>query len=202
SEEPDFASPASSGNGLWQTGVASLRAWAPVLVPVWITGSVLWFVLTGLRIRRFQRLLRFAEPAPVGLQDQTRRLSAQLSLGSCPQVFLIPGPVAPLVWAVGSPARLFFPSALLNRLDENGRATLIAHELAHLRRRDHWVRWLELIALGLYWWLPLVWWARQRLQAAEEECCDAWVVGELPAAARAYASALLETIAFLSRMQP
>src|SRR5207302_4488114 len=50
-----------------------------------------------------------------------------------------------------------------------------------------------------FWWYPLAWWARTRLQAAEEECCDAWVVEELPA--RAYATAIVEAVDFLSAEQ-
>jgi hypothetical protein len=45
----------------------------------------------------------------------------------------------------------------------------------------------------------VAWWARRELREAEEECCDAWVVWALPAAAPAYAAALVETAAFLSR---
>ena len=28
----------------------------------------------------------------------------------------------------------------------------------------------------LFWWHPVVWWARREIEAAEEACCDAWVV--------------------------
>src|SRR5262249_21456549 len=91
---------------------------------------------------------------------------------------------------------------LWNRLGEDERATLLAHELAHLRRRDHWVRGLELLATGLYWWNPVVWWARRELRAAEEECCDAWVVWTLPESARAYARALVSPVAYLCEARP
>src|SRR5262249_49103398 len=67
-----------------------------------------------------------------------------------------------------------------------------------LRRRDHWVRLVELAATGLYWWHPVVWWARRELHEAEEQCCDAWVVAVLRGAGRAYALALLEAVAFFS----
>jgi hypothetical protein len=90
------------------------------------------------------------------------------------------------------------PAGLLDRLDEEQRQALLVHELAHWRRRDHWVRWLELVALGLYWWCPLVWWARRQMQEAEEECCDAWVVWLMPRAARSYALALVETLDFMA----
>jgi hypothetical protein len=67
-----------------------------------------------------------------------------------------------------------------------------------LRRRDHWVRLPEVLASVLYWWCPLTWYARRRLREAEELCCDAWVVWALPGAGRDYASALLETVEFVS----
>jgi hypothetical protein len=78
------------------------------------------------------------------------------------------------------------------------RQALLAHELAHLLRRDHWVRYLEFLCMGLFWWHPVVWLARRALREAEEQCCDAWVVATLPQSGRAYALALVETLDFLS----
>jgi len=68
---------------------------------------------------------------------------------------------------------------------------VLAHELAHLCRRDHWVRVLELVVSVLYWWNPLIWWVRRRLHAAEEQCCDAWVAWVYPDRSHAYAQSLL-----------
>jgi WD40 repeat protein/beta-lactamase regulating signal transducer with metallopeptidase domain len=178
------------------------RLWLRVLCGVWLTGAVGWFVLAGLRVRRFALLLRHAAPAPRWLSAEAQTLATRMGLRRCPRVWLVPGSIAPLVWAPRFQAHLFFPVRLLARLNDEGRLTLLAHELAHVRRRDHWVRWLEVVSLGLYWWLPVVWWARRELQAAEEECCDAWVVGELPASARSYACAILETVDFLAEQQP
>jgi hypothetical protein len=102
------------------------------------------------------------------------------------------------VWAAGGAARLLVPAELLGQLSHEGGNTLLAHELAHVKRRDHWVRWLEVLVLGLYWWHPAVWYARRELREAEEQCCDAWVVATLPGAGRAYATALVDTLDFLS----
>jgi hypothetical protein len=107
-----------------------------------------------------------------------------------------------MIWPVGARSRLLVPAGLLDRLSGEERATLLVHELAHLRRRDHWVRALELVVTGLYWWHPVVWWARREIQEAEEQCCDAWVVWALPAAGRTYASALMETVDFLAEARP
>ena len=44
---------------------------------------------------------------------------------------------------------MLFPVRLLDQLDREEMETLLVHELAHLARRDHWVRWLEVLASGL-----------------------------------------------------
>ena len=102
-----------------------------------------------------------------------------------------------MLWAVGGLPRLLVP-ADFSLSGEEQLDTLLVHELAHLRRRDHWVRVLEFVVMGLYWWHPVVWYARRELREAEEQCCDAWVVSTLPDAGRTYASALLDTLDFLS----
>jgi hypothetical protein len=103
-----------------------------------------------------------------------------------------------MLWSLGGRPRLIVPEELWTSCDDRQRATLLTHELAHLRRRDHWVRGLELLVTGLYWWLPTVWLARRALREAEEQSCDAWVVWALPDAVRTYAETLLQTVDFLS----
>ncbi len=84
------------------------------------------------------------------------------------------------------------PSSLLKTLDLIAGAAILAHELAHLRRRDHWVFGWPLAA-GLGWWCnPLYWWIRRRLEDEAELACDAWVVAILPRCRRTYAETLID----------
>jgi beta-lactamase regulating signal transducer with metallopeptidase domain len=172
------------------------------LVIVWLGGALAWWSVAAVRVRRFQRWLRQARPAPPDVQEQARRLAVLLRLRRCPPVAFVSAPLSPMLWALGLSPLLLLPSELWPRLEKEQQDTLLAHELAHLRRGDHWVRRLEFVVLGLYWWQPVVWWARRRLQEAEEECCDGIVIAVLPDAASAYASALVETVAFLSQSRP
>jgi bla regulator protein BlaR1 len=126
----------------------------------------------------------------------------RLRLRRCPPIVFVSAPLSPMLWALGFSPLLLVPAELWRKLTAEQQDTLLVHELAHLRRGDHWVRRLEVLVLGLYWWHPVVWWTRRRLQEAEEECCDALVVALLPDAAPAYASALVETVAFLSQTHP
>ncbi len=176
--------------------------WPLIVSLCWLGGSGLWLVLTVGRTWRFQRLLRHAAPAPAALQAETRRMARRLRLARCPEVWLLPGRVSPMLWALGLRPRLLLPAGLWPKLDSQQRAALLLHELAHWWRGDHWIRVLELATTCLYWWHPVVWWARRELHEAEEQCCDAWVVWALPGAARSYALALVETLDFLSEARP
>ncbi len=177
-------------------------AWKPWVLGLWLAGSSLCAVLAVVHVVRFRRLIRRAKPAPSGLSGEAQRLAAQLGLARCPRIWLLPGRITPMLWALLGRPHLLLPAELFQSLDAPQRRTLLAHELAHLRRRDHWVRTLELVVLMLYWWHPVVWWARRELREAEEQCCDAWVVSTLPSAARTYALALVQTLDFLADARP
>jgi beta-lactamase regulating signal transducer with metallopeptidase domain len=184
--------------GAYATPLASVYA----TCGVWLAGALAWYALALVRLRRFRQMLRHAVPAPESLRQRTQRLAEKLRLRRCPGVWLVPGRVAPMLWAAGGRPRILFPADLLKLVGVEQQNALLVHELAHLRRRDHWVRWLEFIAAGLYWWNPVLWFARRELREAEEQCCDAWVTSTLPGAGKTYATALLETLDFLSDAPP
>ncbi|HBI45970.1 MAG TPA: hypothetical protein DDY78_24400 [Planctomycetales bacterium] len=184
------------------TTLVLVPGWMAVTCGVWLAGAFAWYALALVRLRRFRQMLRHAVPAPESLRQRTQRLAEKLRLQRCPGVWLVPGRVAPMLWAVGGRPRILFPADLLKQVGREQQNALLVHELAHLRRRDHWVRWLEFAAAGLYWWNPVLWFARRELREAEEQCCDAWVTSTLPGAGKTYATALLETLDFLSDAPP
>jgi len=164
----------------------------------WLAGAMTWFVLQGFTAVKFSHRLALATPAPAALQHQADELARAMGLLYRPPVMIVRDVLSPMLWGIGRNTRLLFPVELLARLDSGARNTLIAHELAHFRRGDHWVRAFELVVTGLFWWHPVVWWARREIEITEEECCDGWVIDQFPASQRSYAEALLETLDFLS----
>jgi bla regulator protein BlaR1 len=171
---------------------------AMALLGAWMVGTVWVFAVTGLRVLRFQRALRVASAAPVFLRVEVEALAKKMGVRRRPRTLLVPGALSPMLWAPFGGATVLFPDKLLGRLGAEGRQTLLLHEVAHLRRRDHWVRVLETVVTALYWWHPVVWWARHEIQLAEEACCDSWVVSEMPDHRETYAGALVEAVRFLS----
>ena len=85
---------------------------------------------------------------------------------------------------------------LTMHMDEGTAAYVIAHEHAHLARRDHWWKVLGYLVLALHWFNPLVWVAYILFCRDIELACDEKVVRGLDGAARAdYSQALLSCAA-------
>lgn len=163
----------------------------------WLAGAAAMAGYQLVRWRRFQRLLDATRFAPDWLDDEVRGIAAELGIAA-PQVVVMDVRCTPLVWVLG-PARLLWPAAMLSGFSRDSRRTIIAHELAHLARRDHWVARLEALATPFWWWHPLFWYARAKLHDAAEQACDARVTQLLPGARKAYAQALIEVCELLAQ---
>jgi beta-lactamase regulating signal transducer with metallopeptidase domain len=172
--------------------------WLRGLAAIWLVGTVILTVKNSLAILRFRRLLDEAQPASVETNRTVAALAKQLGLTYTPKVRMTTAHVTPLVWSLGSEPVLVLPRELFSRLDRAAQESILIHELAHLRRRDHLARLLELAVTTVFWWHPVAWLARNQMRELEEECCDQIVVNFDPRRKRAYATALVDTLDFLS----
>ncbi|MCK4856973.1 MAG: M56 family metallopeptidase [candidate division Zixibacteria bacterium] len=173
------------------------RVWLP---PIWLLGSVVVFVVSMVRVCRFSRLLaKKSEVAPQELQTAAVKIARRLGLNKIPTILTTSANLSPMVWWTGGKVRIVIPTALLDQMDAHEWHWVLAHELAHVRRRDYLVRWLEWLACVLFWWNPVVWWAQHNLRAMEEICCDELVISCLSPKPKYYAKSLLSAVEFLAR---
>ncbi len=69
---------------------------------------------------------------------------------------------------------------------------VVAHEKAHIHRRDHWWKPLGFLLLTIHWFNPLMWLAYKLFSRGIELACDEYVIENLDKEQRAdYAQALL-----------
>jgi hypothetical protein len=104
-----------------------------------------------------------------------------------------------MTWWSRGRVRIVVPRRLVAEVDDDQLRWVLAHELAHIRRHDPQVRWLEWGATVVAWWNPAVWWARGQLRRDEEDACDALVLEHLQGGPRSYAQTLLTVVEVLSR---
>lgn len=168
------------------------------LLAIWGIGAATTAWTAWRRWSHFERLLAHAVPAPAEWQSVAAQLSTELLIRRCPEVLAVPGNVPPMVVPGWGRLRLLVPAELITRLGEPQRSVLLLHELTHVRRRDHWVRLLELTVRIAWWWLPVVGMIGRQIRSCEEICCDAAVVAHRPEARRDYARLLLDVIDFVA----
>lgn len=189
----------ADGTGLHSAESLTLRSSKVILVYLWLAGSLGVLLFSSVRVFRFNRLIRAASTeAPQEIQALAESLAQRLQVRSTPCISMTTANLTPMVWWIGGKVRILLPSTILESMDIEQMRWILAHEMAHVRRRDHLVRWLEWLACVCFWWNPVAWWARRNLRANEEICCDALVLSALKPTPHSYATSLLQAVELLA----
>ena len=139
-----------------------------ILSVVWLVGVFIllgWVLLGDLRLRR--------------------RVSTAVMMEK--GIFQSEAVTAPFVMGILCP-RIYLPFGM------EGKACghVLAHETAHIRRKDHWWKPLGFLLTALHWFNPLVWIAYALLCRDIELACDEAVIRKLDSEGRAdYTQTLL-----------
>jgi len=169
------------------------------LILLWGIGSALVLMWSLVHIYRFNQLLCMAsETATPELQRTASQIARRLRLKSTPIILTVSTHLSPMVWWNGGRVCVLVPANLTKGLSAEQHRWILAHELCHVRRRDHLVRWVEWLTCVMFWWNPVAWWARRNLRINEEVCCDALVLTTLAPHSRSYANALVTAVESLT----
>lgn len=115
------------------------------------------------------------------------RHKVKVSLCYRENIYFCDSIATPFVFGVIKP-RIYVPSGM----DESRLESVIAHETAHLKRKDHWWKTIAFFLLSVYWFHPLLWISYLLFSKDMERACDERVVRELePEARKNYAEALV-----------
>ena len=148
--------------------VNPLYVWTEIAGWVWLIGlgaMLLYALVSYLRLRR--------------------RVSVSLCVRE--NIYLCDAISSPFILGVVKP-RIYLPSGL----DEVQRQNVLAHEQAHLARRDHWWKPLGFALLAVYWFNPVLWLAYTLLCRDIELACDERVIRTMDkSAVKTYSTVLL-----------
>ncbi|MCR9202894.1 MAG: M56 family metallopeptidase, partial [Planctomycetaceae bacterium] len=200
---PAFAASETRPSAVAASPAESRVTWADLqtgLIVVWCVGTLLMLLTALVRVVRFHRLLRqTTKAAPAEFTHAADCVAWQMGMRRAPQVLVTSAGLSPFVWWAGRQVLVIVPVQLVTSLSESRRDLLLAHEFAHVRRRDYLVRWLECGARALFWWNPMVWWAQKQLRISEEACCDEMVIRQMSVTSLEYASTLVDALETLVR---
>ncbi|MBE6621714.1 MAG: hypothetical protein E7630_02035 [Ruminococcaceae bacterium] len=150
------------------TSANPLQLWIPTFAVIWIIGMEALLIYTVISYAKVKRKIGTA----VLLRDN---------------IYQSENVVSPFVLGIVKP-KIYLPF----NMNEKDMEHVVAHEKAHIRRKDHWWKPLGFLLLALHWFNPLMWLGYVILCRDIELACDEKVIGELDHDARAdYSQALL-----------
>lgn len=154
-------------------GAGSRRALIlPVAMLVHLAGTLACGAGIAWQWRRLRRTIRGAAPlAGPQWADRVARLSGQVGLKRPVALRGSPAVQAPFAAGVLRPVVLL-PTTALRDLSDGQLDAVVAHELAHHRRYDLAINWLQVALRALWWWHPLLWLLDSALRRVREECVD------------------------------
>ena len=150
------------------TSANPLQLWIPTFAVIWIIGMVALLIYTVISFAKVKRKIGTA----VLLRDN---------------IYQSENVVSPFVLGIIKP-KIYLPFGM----NEKDMEHVVAHEMAHIRRKDHLSKPLGFLLLTLHWFNPLMWLGYVLLCRDIELACDEKVIKELDHNARAdYSEALL-----------
>jgi beta-lactamase regulating signal transducer with metallopeptidase domain len=173
-----------------ETGNRIERAWRaamPWLLGAWLLGVVLCLAGLAGGIARLHALRRRAPIAPPPVTREVELLAGRMGITHRTEVRVSGNAGIPLTFGALRPVVLL-PSRFADDLPADQVRLVLAHELAHVARRDYLVNLAQCLVEALLFFHPAVRWLSRTAREEREHCCDelaASVAGDRREVARA-----------------
>ncbi len=169
--------------------LGTLQPILPGLLVAWLAGTALTLIRLGggwLKVRRLTRTATAA--APRAWVCVLARLRIAMGVRPKVRIALSTATPVPVVAGVLRPV-ILVPARVARELDEPGIRAVLAHELAHVKRRDPLLGFLQALVECPLFFLPALRRLGRLIREAREHCCDDLVV-QATGRPRVYARAL------------
>lgn len=163
----------------------------PLVVTLWLLGVALMALrlIGGLA---YTQRLRHYRTTPLGQQWQQKAQELARTMGISQTVRLAESALVqvPIVIGAVKPV-ILLPVGAATGLSQAQVEAVLAHELAHILRRDYLANLLQSVVDVLFFFHPAMWWVSGVVRAEREHCCDDIAVNHCPDTLT-YARALAE----------
>lgn len=174
------------------------------IVPLALTG--LWLVVCALMMwrvaRSYQAVSRMRGQlgfVPSHQRERVRRLAEMFGIGRPVHAFTSVQVSAPMTVGSFKPL-IILPSDLAASLSPPDFESVVAHELAHIKRWDYLTNLFQRLVQSFLFFHPAVWFINKQLMIERELACDDWVVKTCEP--RRYASCLTKLVESLNESKP
>jgi TonB family protein len=162
----DVAAPAGAANPPSRAAVVGL-SWRTYVVMVYLTGLLLFAIRLSLGFLMTRSLLRRARPIR---EDLWRHHNLIADTGVDVDIQESQRVLVPVTLGLRT-MRVILPTGW-RAWPEEKITVVLAHELAHVRRRDPLLAFLAALNKCVFWFHPLAWWLERRLAVLAEQAAD------------------------------
>jgi beta-lactamase regulating signal transducer with metallopeptidase domain len=142
------------------------------IVAAWLVGVCVLSLRIIAGWIRAQQLRRCrVEPPSPAWQERLVQLARQLGITRAVQLLQSHLVRVPTMVGHLKPV-ILLPAAALTGLAPQQIESILAHELAHIRRYDYMVNLVQVVIETLLFYHPAVWWVSRRVRIERENCCD------------------------------
>ena len=153
--------------------VLATRAFVvPAAAVLWMAGLMLYVVRVGREWHRAKQLQRHdLDDAGEPIQSVVAELRSRLSLRTSVNVHRSRRATVPMVLGWLKPV-ILLPNSTAASLAPRQLRAVLAHELAHVRRRDYLANLIQMAAETMLFHHPAAHWISRRIRTEREYCCD------------------------------
>ncbi|MEM8583606.1 MAG: ankyrin repeat domain-containing protein, partial [Bacteroidota bacterium] len=144
----------------------------PLLVTLWLLGVLVLQLRFLGQLAFVQRMKNYGvQRFPSSWAGKIQELEEALNIRRPVRYLVSRQAFSPLTVGWLRPA-VIFPEGLLDQLKESQVATILAHELAHIKRHDFIVNVLQNFLTTFFFFHPGIWWMSTRIEEEREHACD------------------------------
>ncbi|HEV2483374.1 MAG TPA: M56 family metallopeptidase [Puia sp.] len=148
-----------------------LSGLCPYITFLWLTGALVWAVrlsVSSLQLRKFSRLKSIDHPLAIARLEM---LQARMNIKKHVRLIVTTEVADPLTFGFFK-AVVLIPLNYISQVPTEQLDMILAHELAHIRRRDYLVNLFQMIVEGLYFFNPFLRSISGMVRQEREYCCD------------------------------
>ncbi len=160
---------------VWMLCVASLSGW--------LIRKLVWFKNT----------LKHSSSPPQTILNLVKIYSEKLGIRHELDVRVSERISSPIVGGIFEPV-ILIPGSILRKMTLEELAPVIVHELAHIKRYDWLINWLQVLSSIIYFFHPLLWFANRQIRIEREKACDDIVLLTTNTTRKGYVGSLLKVL--------
>jgi len=180
---------ASSGGGVFSTPAVSVStqgknlpvmlSWmsqveqhVQIIFLFWSLGVIMFSIRMAMGYHQIYRLRSQSKSIEVPrVIDTFKKLLAKSGLSE--KIALVSSPKVDIPLTIGHlKPMILLPIGLINRLSPEETQAILAHEIAHILRKDYLQNLLISTLEILFFYHPSVWWFSATIKTLREQCCD------------------------------